>query len=309
VMWARTSFVDSPDKYALPKDLEEFADRDSHLRFKETMAREKAAGLHQDQWRQNLPIMAETCFTCRIGYRDVVKLAKYFFYLSERHHRSQEFLQARFRGVAEELMGVTIQFVGSRAEADRCISGMGLAKFLHEGVTSKRDLDVAGNFYFMGMEMPFWLRAHFVRHRPLSFVDDLLQKIVNRRDIMNLTIREPIVMEIGASKPFWKTMCSKRSCWLTQSTLSAEEDPWAKIVGSFGGASVEMLPCSDGHCPHGKDAQLRVDGRDPGCPCPRYMKLNEIDSAPFADRLEQALVSRPAFWRDECAAVSLTDRE
>jgi len=298
VMWARTSFVDKPDAYKLPHEMRMYADAERHYGYVEKMRAGKQAGLHQDEWRIHLPVMAETCFVCRIGFRDVIKMAKYFLYLASSMKPAQDCLVSRFAAVGNALLKVADQFTGSAATTGRVVATMTMAHFLHEGKVREYDMRGVGEFYVMGMVMPFWLRAHFIRHRPLSIVDDLMEKVIGNRDVMNLTIATPITMEVAASKQFWQTIASKRSCWLTQSTLAHDRDPWAKIIDKFGDASVEMLPCASGTCPHEKDAQLRVEGRDPGCPCVRYLDLNDIDPSPFANRIEKAIASRPAFWSD-----------
>lgn len=297
VMWARTSFVDRPDKYALPTEMAIYADPVKHRSFVEKMIDGQHRGLHQDEWRQDLPVMAVTSFVCRAGFRDLVKLCLYFEYLGH-HPKVNPILCSRFWSVAEELKIVIDKFTGKRALTQRALDGMRLVKFLHEGHVAPYEMRSTYNYWLVGMEMPLWLRAHFVRHRPLSFVDDLF-RILCMDDVIDRTIHEPVTMDIGTTKDFWRTLLGKRGCWLTQSTLSVDKDPWAKIIEEFGVVGIEVLPCSNGECPHHKDARLRLEGRDPGCPCPRYMRLNGIDAAPFRDRIEQAIVSRPEFWRKE----------
>lgn len=295
VMWARTSFVDKPDRYQLPKDLVKYSVPQIHHDIREKMAAAKAAGLHQDEWRQDLPLVAETSFVMRVSYRDVLKFAKYFLYLCDNLDVTV-CLTARFQRVSDELLAVADRFTGDRASTLKALNGMGLVRYLHEDSVTPRPMVETAGFYSMTFEVPLWLRAHFVRHRPLPFIDDMFQ-ILRRDDVTDLTIRHPVVMEVGVSKDFWKTIVSKRSCWLTQSTLKNQKDPWNEIVEAFADAAPDMLPCSGGACPHHKDARLRIEGRDPGSPCPMYLKLNKIDPAPFQDQIEQALPSRPAFWK------------
>src|SRR5262245_6418860 len=75
VMWARTSFVDAPDKYKVPKDLLPYVDPIIHASLKAVMEKGKARGEHQDRWRRSLPVSAETCWSYRISYRDAIKFA------------------------------------------------------------------------------------------------------------------------------------------------------------------------------------------------------------------------------------------
>jgi hypothetical protein len=252
-------------------------------------------GLHQDEWRVTLPLMSHTAFTCRIGFRDLIKYAKYFEYLSL-NEAIRLPLRRRFSAISAEFLHRCDEFTGSPTRTHEALDVMNLAKFLHEGTVAERPMVESGGFYVATMAMPVWLRAHFVRHRPLSFIDDLYQTIVSR-DVIDMTISEPVTMEIGTSKDFWRVLLGKRSCWLTQSTMVHDRDPWAAIADKFMTVGTQILPCSGGTCPHHKDAMLRVEGRDPGVPCIRFMKLNDIDPEPFRESIEKALESRPSFWR------------
>jgi hypothetical protein len=150
--------------------------------------------------------------------------------------------------------------------------------------------------------VPFWIRAHFIRHRPITVVDDMFS-LLQRDDVLDLPISHPLTMEVAASKDMWSSLLGKRSCWLTQSTLSQEQDPWQAIIDSFaerfGGDFRQFLPCANDVCPHHRDARNRLEGTDPGVPCPRHANLNAIDKTPFMDRLVQASKSRNAYWLTE----------
>jgi len=143
-----------------------------------------------------------------------------------------------------------------------------------------------------------WIRAHFVRHRPLTIADDFFD-LLRRNDVLDCVIDYPVKMMVAASKDIWHALLGKRSCWLTQSTLSAERDPWQRIIDRFTGLlGDQILPCAKGICPYHRDARNRIEGTDPGCPCPRYLTLNHLEIAPFAARISQALKSRGDFWND-----------
>jgi hypothetical protein len=153
--------------------------------------------------------------------------------------------------------------------------------------------DTSGAVITAGFVVPFWIRAHFVRHRPIAFADDMF-RLLGRDDVLDLTIAEPVTIEVAASADIWRQLLGSRSCWLTQSVLYDERDPWDKIVDEFGVSS--LLPCSHGICPHHRDARNRLEGTDTGVPCVRYSLLNDIDISPFRDAMRDALRSRGLYW-------------
>jgi hypothetical protein len=299
VMWARTSFVDSPEKYTVPADLIQHVDILAHSEMKRKMQEGKDSGQHQDEWRRFLPVSAMTSFTMRISYRDAIKFAKYFLYLSS---VADESLQQRFFSIYMELKLLATHFTGSYAMTTKAMELMSCSNFLHEGdvsLTAVKNLNGAatdlGAVMVSTFTVPFWIRAHFVRHRPITIADDLFQ-VLKRHDVLDLMISHPVTMQVAASSEIWRSLLGKRSCWLTQSTLSRERDPWQEILDQFG---KHVLPCAGGECPYHRDARNRIEGTDPGCPCPRYLKLNDIDAKPFLPRIDQALRSRAEYWQDE----------
>lgn len=291
VMWARTSFVDAPDKYRIPPDLHQWADRDQHWYYRRRMEEGKAAGQHQDEWRRFLPVSAETSFTMRVSYRDAVKYLKYFDYLIGVVHES---LQHRFAAIRRELLGLVTRFTGSEEMSFKAIDLMATPKLLHEGKIELMPQYEAGGVICTTFAVPFWIRAHFVRHRPITVADDLFQMLL-RPDVVDLPISHWVIMQVAASRDIWYSLLGKRSCWLTQSTLSEERDPWQAILDKFGR---QVLPCAGGECPYHRDARNRIEGTDPGVPCAMYLKLNNLDIVPHRDRIEQALKSRASYWTD-----------
>jgi hypothetical protein len=300
VMWARTSFVDSPDKYAVPRDLMPYVDPMTHAAMRRQMELGKAVGLHQDEWRVHLPLSAATAFSMRISYRDVVKFAKYFEYLSKHVNNK---LHSRLVMIAEKLKDLADLFTGSRELTSKAMSMMAMPKFLCEGpIDDASPIIDAGATVVANFTVPFWIRAHFIRHRPITVADNLFA-ILQRDDVLDLPISHPLIMEVAASKDMWNSLLGKRSCWLTQSTLSAAKDPWQEIVDEFADRFDadfrQFLPCANDVCSHHRDARNRIEGSDPGVPCPRYHHLNKLDISDFQDRIELALKSRSPFWRDE----------
>lgn len=290
VMWARTSFVDDPLKFKMPEEVE--IDTAFVATMKSNMIMEQEAGLHQDQWRQHLPMLSLTSFSMRVSFRDLIKYAKYFDFLST---KSKE-MRWRFLGVAEELEMAARQLVGSLDLVEKAMDTYSMANFLcHDPVSHEFKRTDARNITILNLSVPFWIRAHFARHRPITFVDDLYRIIIHP-NVTTATINAAVGMQIAATTDVWKSLLSKRSCWMTQSTLSGRKDPWQEIIEAFG-VSQQTLPCAGGSCPFRKDAELRLTDEDPGCPCPMHMKLYGVDPEPWRAQLAQAYPSRPEFWR------------
>jgi hypothetical protein len=298
VMWARTSFVDSPDKYQVPEELARWVDRTEHASYRNMMDIGKSQGQHQDEWRRWLPLSASTAFVMRLSYRDAIKYAKYFVYLQG---LCTPVLKPRFNDIAEELLCLVDRFTGDREMTEKAADLMSLSKFLNEepfdllsGAIADRNEIIVASF-----EVPLWIRAHFVRHRPITIVDDFME-ILKMDDVLDRTIETKVLMNIAASTDIWRSLLGKRSCWLTQSTLSAERDPWQEIIDKFAGLlGHQILPCADGVCPYHRDARNRLLKTDPGVPCPRYITLNltPVD-AELAARIDQALKSRGRYWTE-----------
>jgi len=294
VAWARTSHVDDPLSSRIPISLISLANDRSFA----AMNREKAAGLSQDEWRRHLPVTSLTSWTTRMSFRDLVKITNYFDYLDGHAAVKSQSLSARFGMVREELRCVIDEFTGSIAKSDVALDKSLRVKFLHEGAIAPRDTVASAGFYLMVLEVPLWLRAQIVRHRPLSFVDDFFSRVISNPDALDLTIETPIRMEIATPIEFWHGVLSKRTCWLAQDSLASGRDPWQKLIDQFG-FRPEMLPCAGGSCPYHGDAALRVSGADPGVPCPRFCNINAIDKAPWREAMLVAARSRHPYWLEE----------
>lgn len=298
VMWARTSHVDDPLEFTVPREFM-ISDQMSHFidSCRESMRAGKAAGQSQDEWRFFLPIISQTAWTTRISFRDLVKLTCYFDYLSDvLPHPTVRLRFLRLRG---ELMSVLDDFTGSAALTDKAMKSYSKAKFLYEGRLPDRIPRIeTESLFLLQFDLPIWLRAQIVRHRNLTFTDDFFVNVLCAPQVLTTTIGEQVRMEVAVTKEVWRTIMSKRSCWIAQDTLKTGKDYWQDIIDSFGW-TVSMLPCADGHCPYHKDASLRITPADPGAPCPRWLTINNIDHAPYREEMIGALGSRHASWKEQ----------
>ena len=139
--------------------------------------------------------------------------------------------------------------------------------------------------------VPISLRAQLVRHRNLHFVDNFYYQLTEP-DILLADLSWHVEMEISAPNDVWKSVISKRSCWIAQADL------WKPILDKF---DEGFLPCADGKCPYVKDAELRFTDADPGVPCPRYANLYHKDKGPWLPAMTQEAKARGSFWEEEVA--------
>jgi hypothetical protein len=295
VVWARTSHVDDPLEFMIPEEWDDLSGFAEHCRSR--MIKEKARGKSQDEWREHLPVISHTSWTARWSYRDLLKMTRYFNYLTGKV--KSDLLQKRFMKVTAELAGVLTEvFTKDPFLTDDVMMKTKVVPFLHEKLllfTTNR-IEAAGSFTTIPLVVPLWLRAQIVRHRPLAFVDDFYAWLT-ATEIMFETISLPIRMELSTTEQYWNSVLSKRTCWIAQDTLSDRKDPWQEIIDQ-NGFSPGMLPCADGRCPYAKDAGLRLTDADPGAPCPRYIQLEALDIAPYVEKMRGSLTSRHPYWRD-----------
>lgn len=297
VMWARTSHVDDPLEFTVPADLAAAAGQGFLDDCRRLMREGKARGQSQDEWRVFLPAVSETAFTMRWNFRDLVKMAEYFNYLSGRQKHVA--LSARFNEVFKRLCDVLDEFTCSAQMTMEIMDSYSKAKYLHEGMLPLREsIRHEGAMFLLQFSVPLWLRAQIVRHRNLTFADEFYRQVLDQPGVLRTTLGEPILMDIAVTKDVWRSIMSKRSCWIAQDSLRTGKDAWQELIESFGWTP-EMLPCADGHCPYARDAGLRLTPADPGAPCPRYLTIMEIDHAPYRDRMVEGLASRHAYWRDQ----------
>jgi hypothetical protein len=304
VIWARTSHVDDPAAFVVPEALAVASNEINRAR----MINERDAGLSQDEWRRHLPVTSLTAFAIRISFRDLVKLINYLDELAADVGLADAIADL-FGDAAAELVGVAATYFtgGDAALVAAAVDAYQPVRFLHHGPLADPDAHIwghtsgtvaVGEFVIGRLAVPLWFRAQIVRHRPLSIVDSFYRDVLASPAVFDLTIEAPVRIEVAASRAYWRSVLSKRTCWLAQDSLQSRLDPWQAIIDGYG-FDRDMLPCHDGRCPYAGDASLRVSGADPGVPCPRYCDISGVDKAPFRDRMVRAARSRHPFWLEE----------
>jgi hypothetical protein len=167
-----------------------------------------------------------------------------------------------------------------------------LAKYLNEDqiVIEHNNLWNDSHFQTVEINVPLGLRAQIVRHRELQFVDNLMD-LIKSEELPTVQLNVPIAMVIIARKDVWRSVMSKRLCWI------AQHDIWAHLTKLF---PASALPCADGSCPYRVDVQARMQGKDPGCPCPRYCNLYAINKEPWLERMHKEAWQRGGkLWQKE----------
>lgn len=285
-VWARTSRVDDPTLFTVPS---EFKNKEQD-QYRDDMKRLQGQGVHQDQWRLLLPAVAHTSWTSRIHIRDIAKLIHYFKYLAQECFLSLE-LSGRFNAVSLCLTDTLTSMLGpdlTRA----LLEGTKLAKYLNEDqiVIDHSNLWNDSHFQTVEITVPLGLRAQIVRHRELQFVDNLLD-LIKSEELATIQLSVPISMVIVARKDIWRAIMAKRTCFIAQADL------WQHLTRLF---PASALPCADGNCPYKIDVQSRIEGKDPGVPCPRYCNLYEIDKTPWLEAMNKEAWKRGGkLWQQE----------
>ena len=310
VMWARTSHVDDPLKFSVPPVLSGSKDvaEDFVESCRAKMMAEKEQGKSQDEWRENLPIISHTSWTQRVSYRDLVKITSYFTYLLSVKSIPLD-LRVRLQQFRSRLVAIINDFTGSSLMTNTALANFIWSKLLYEGdITISDDkshqLETAG-MIMLYIEVPIWLRAQIVRHRELLINDTFFKDVLARPDALTRTIAEPVKMEIAATKEFWKTVMSKRSCWLAQDELKGRKDPWQIMLDAMG-FKESMLPCAHGACAYERDADLRLTPDDPGVPCPIHVGFRGLPiSEEMRTQMRKAAQSRHPLWINRIEELSL----
>jgi len=272
VMWAQSSRVEDPTKFEID---EQYNSPDiRHIRNE--MAKAKAAGVRQDDYRLLLPILSTTRYAIKISSRSLIKLYKYFLRFSA------------FDDASRVVFGVL-----QDADLHHNIDSMTAIDILHD-VRSLQSGRV-GDMITVCDNVPFSLRTHIIRHRLLSVRDNLIDMITDG-SYAKMSIRDEMTVSVSADTTIWRDIYSKRSCWLAQYSL------WSGILNQVSqhmDLSEDDLPCSGGVCPYVADNVLRMEGKDPNAVCPLYARMNQVDvGLAMKDRMRMQVNEdrRLPFW-------------
>lgn len=290
-IWARTSRVDDPALFTVPPGT---IDLHKAEEIRATM-QHAAKTQPQDTWRMLLPLAAHTNWTAQMNLRAVIKMAKYFDWLS--YHVPDKGLVNRFANVHRELLMYAALALVPR-ENDFMIFNndhIKMDNYLNvEPLTQATGNRLINDFYYMNCTMPIALRAQVVRHRRLLFADDLFA-LMQKPDVLAMDLNTKINMELAATTDYWHSIAAKRNCWISQTDL------WAPVLANL---TDDILPCSGGApCPCGADNDLRMAGKDPNPVCPIYTRRKGIDNTPWRAAQHIHAADRAPFWQTEIEGV------
>lgn len=245
-----------------------------------------ADGIKQDVYRLNLPLSYMTTFSMALSWRDVLRMKSYFGNLQA----ADLCVQTMFSEVEAALLTIIKRTIDAmRAQGWLKASNKTREMMVRQACNSIKpqvvmhewspleygDAADAGDMVTISTPIQIGLRAQLVRHRYVHVADTLSLLINSEHNLSRFALNNVINASVTASKATWRTLIKERSCWIAQADL------WATVLRVAASRVLpsnydfeKMLPCASGICPFSEDAKLRLSGKDPGVPCPRYIKLN-----------------------------------
>lgn len=293
VMWAQTSRVQDVLKFTVPKIFNGYSDfyeaTRNHMIFLSETQR-------QDDYRKVLPIVSNTKYSILISARDLVKIKKYFEYLSG--ILDNDDFRLLFKDSSKE-MQIVLDAIGYSEDLTKNYK---MKKILSEVRMPETSVAKLGGYTFISTTLPLYLRAQLVRHRNILFKDDLFQ-ILNEPIGHLDTISKEITCKMAIDKDMLREITEKRNCWVAQYNI------WKPFLDLTMQKGKPILPCDNGSCPFDADAVLRFQGKDPNSPCPIHTNQKNLKPTPLQIKQMQDMVvedKRPVlFWNEEINKLKL----
>jgi len=297
IMWAQGSRVQDPTNFSVVPGHVNLQVTDSDYRLYEDIRNEmvamKKAGDRQDEFRLVLPLLSMTKYSIGTNFRSLVKIARYFEYLSLK----ETLLSSQFAHMFMELEKVALKVSGLKE-----LPEFKIEKPLDETFYSNPDYSRINGIIIVSCQLPFHLRAQLVRHRNIGFRDNLFE-LFYKSDILRQDMQMPVNIQFWGTKQDIAEVVAKRNCWMSNYKV------WKNLLDVVNEGDEKTLPCTGKtHCPYSGDAMLRVEGSDPNPPCPIHMRLNNIH--PIWEHQIKAMHhliatdERPDFWKAEMEKLS-----
>lgn len=284
VMWAQTSRVQNILAFEISKEFK--SDNEYYELIREEMKLE-SNNKRQDDYRLKLPIISKTKYSIIISARDLIKLYKYFIYLSE--NIKNNYFKLLFKNSASHIE----IFLKTQGYDIKNLSQYKTNKILNEDFLIEKTGKL-GNFISASSELPIHLRSQLVRHRNI-FIKDNFVNIFSNPNGHKFTLLNKVKCTVVGDSETMYSILSKRSCWIAQYNI------WSDILNKIANLidADPKLPCSGGVCPFHGDALLRFEGKDPNPPCPIHIKYNNLH--PTSQQIKEMKFmieadSRPDFW-------------
>lgn len=269
VMWAQGSRVQDCLEFEI--DYKSNPNLKEYEHYYEMMRREMKIdagnGVRQDEYRLRLPLISNTRYSISTSFRGLLKISKYFLYLSNELPLFKE----QFRKFSSQLMSV-VDSILPYSVAERDFPSVKPYMILNEQPIEHSEYSTNANgMVVVASKIPFHLRAHVVRHRGISFKDELFDLLKNE-NVFKFDMSYPVTVMIAGTKDDMAEVVSKRTCWV------ANYKVWSSLLTKIGNeiGVDDSLPCKTGVCPWDADARLRYEGNDPNPPCPIHLKLNNL---------------------------------
>lgn len=266
IMWAKTSRVDRISEYfeIYNRAMETKDDCEYIYEVMKQMMDEKEQGIPQDKYRRLLPLSYMTSFTYKVSLRTLGKLMCHIGWISDKYPT----LKYLYNDVMSELHGTLpemyVHYLMEQSNKN------------HINYNEFTDFDgesIINNQSYLAMnlkDIPIGLRAQLVRSRSIQIQDNLLDAFAEKGWQSDNTMK--LKVSICSSVTFLLQLVSKRNCWLAQKDLW---EPILRLLNKCLGDKI-VLPCScnGGKCPVFKDCVERLEGTDPGVPCPMMYLLH-----------------------------------
>lgn len=290
-IWAQGSRVNPVEEFEVDEHFAEYSD------FMDCCRNDILCGIKngeiQDVYRKWLPMASKTTFATMINLRQAVKLWMFFADLA--NTCKNEHMSAAMFSAMDCMYEIMMRFNENADYTSYKFVDFLPAFDIHHGLQTESSADVVVVYNLV----PMMLRAQIIRHRLFSVTDDL-KEVITSADPASLRLIDDIHMRISAPENVWQYVLSKRSCWMVDIEL------WSGILREYQSKSKSdnpALPCSNGSCPYDGDAQLRLESKIPGAPCPIHAKLtDQVDKVTDSqcDKIYDQIIdeSRSVIWYD-----------
>jgi hypothetical protein len=285
-VWARTSRVDDLTEWDVWDGVSKDLIDEELTPLYDQMMKLKNENSDQDDYRTKLPLCYMTGFTLNLSLRSYMKLCSYFKFLAS-NYNGKDRISVLFHDMYIKLIKVFIVF-NDIDSPDKLFSSYIFSMIEDNEVK----FEVLNSFPQPRDKFEGWrrngnminiaypacslaLRAQIIRHRVL-IVNDTLRSYFSYGKLSS-PISSTMYIEISTSIPIARSIVTKRNCWISQS------DIWEPIVELLNAGIHDVytdiderldLPCDDnGTCPYVRDNELRLEGNDPGIPCPVFANI------------------------------------
>jgi hypothetical protein len=264
-IWARTSRVDDLSSWNVPFMFKD--ENEACKRLYDQMESEKSSA-HQDEFRLNLPLAYMTHFSAVLNFRQAVKLMKSALECSKVAYK------AGSHSVASQFREFSIKLFDSISKYPSLVT-KALQSYSVEPIDIG-SLDIKfgaikhGPLIIINVpDCSLALRAQAARHRNCILKDDFFYRLIQPLGCVR-SLKDTVNLSLAMTQEQAIALARKRNCWI------AQEDIWSPIISLINkfSDSAFKLPCDKGPCTADRDNRLRIEGRDPAPPCPRYARIN-----------------------------------